>query len=95
MLMTRRAGVGHERSVALFNSMEKSGLSIVNRRRRARLHLLHKTDYGNAVWHPLKSHRTDKSNSNTTENTLIRNSLEAQGKGIMHPVLTVVSLRTS
>jgi hypothetical protein len=58
-------------------------------------HRLNKTDYGNAVWHPLNTHRTDKSNSNKTDNTMISNSLKAQGKGIMHPVLTEVSLRHS
>ena len=49
---------------------------------------------GNAVWHPLHPHRTDESNSTTKDNTMTSNSLKAQGKGVMHPVLTEVSLRS-
>ena len=56
---------------------------------------LNKTDYGIAVWHPLKAHRTDEGNTNKMDNTMISNSLKAQGKGVMHPALTEVSLRHS
>ena len=38
-------------------------------------------------------HRFDESNSNTIDNKIISNSLKAQGKSVMHPVLTEVSLR--
>ena len=54
---------------------------------------LHKTVYGNAVWHPLHPHRTDERNSTTQDNAVNSNSPKAQGKGVMHPVLTEVSLQ--
>ena len=54
---------------------------------------LNKTDYGNAIWHLLHPHRTDERNSTTQANTMISNSLKAQGKGVLHPMLTEVSLR--
>ena len=41
------------------------------------------------------THRIDAGNSNKMDNTMISNSLTAQGKDIMHPVLTEVSLRHS
>jgi hypothetical protein len=41
------------------------------------------------------THRIDKSNSNKMVNMVKSNSLKAQGKGVMHPVLTEVSLRHS
>ena len=37
-------------------------------------------------------HRTDERNSTTQANTMTSNSLKAQGKGVMHPVLTGSSL---
>jgi len=43
----------------------------------------------------VETHRADQSNSNKMDNTMISNSLKAQGKGLMHPVLTEVSLRHS
>jgi hypothetical protein len=43
----------------------------------------------------VETHRTDEGNSYTMDNTMISNSLKAQGKGVMHPVLTEVSLRHS
>jgi hypothetical protein len=58
-------------------------------------HRCNKTDYGNAVWHPLHPHRTDENNSTTKDNTMTSNSLKAQGKSVMRPVLTEVSLRNS
>ena len=41
------------------------------------------------------THRTDAGNSSKMDNTMNSNSLKAQGKGLMHPVLTEVSLRNS
>jgi hypothetical protein len=43
----------------------------------------------------VEAHRTDKSNSNKRANKVNSNSLKAQGKGVMHPVLTEVSLQHS
>jgi hypothetical protein len=41
------------------------------------------------------THRINARNSNKTDNTMTSNSLTAQGKALMHPVLTEVSLRHS
>jgi len=45
----------------------------------------------------VETHRTGKSNSNSNKmvNRVNSNSLKAQGKGVMYPVLTEVSLQHS
>jgi len=56
-------------------------------------HPPNKTDYGNAVWHPLPQSHRPVAPQHRNSNTNTSKRLEAQGKSVMLPGLTGSSLR--